>query len=139
MAHAQYGEDIHLAYNLLVDVRWPLRNHRHPNASNPALLYKAAHRSQTQLLQAILHHLRSEGIGLIDVEVKRCAIDPQQLACEVGGEPDLIVRKQQTHVEDRRVAMLYQSAGEHTSRMGLERHVGMIAAEDDHWKAGSFA
>ena len=46
-----------------------------PNTPDAALLYQAAHRSQAELMSFAFHHLGSEGIGLIYIEVESGAVD----------------------------------------------------------------
>ena len=77
VAHPQYGEDIDLAEDLLVNVGWPLRNHGDTDASHAALFDQAAHGAQADFLASILCQLRSERVGLVDEEVKRRPIDPK--------------------------------------------------------------
>jgi len=132
MAHPKYGQDIDLTEDLFVDVRRPLRNHRDPDTADAALFHQAAHGTQADFLATVLRQLRSERVGLVDIEVERGPVDAKQLACKVGGEPDLIFRQHQPYIEDGREAVLVQSRRQHPPGMRFERSICMVSAEDDH-------
>ena len=109
-----------------------LGNHRDPNAANPALLYKTAHGTQADFLAPVFCQLRCESVRFIDKEVQRVAVDAEQLAREVGGEPDLIFSQHQAHVENGRKPVLDKSRCQHPAGMRFKRSVGVIASKDDH-------